>query len=228
MIANIKGKGKQGTCEVCDKVTEVFSMYGGKMDMCAECKASEEEVVLQSKSAEKVIADMRGVDESLTLKQDLFNASTIPIVELKAVIWADESIPQEKKQYVYTTECTRHFEASQKRVFEKRQAVVEEENTQRAWQVAAQTAAGALTAAEREHFKKLNVSYQPATVKSVKPAKSKAPSKNYKGSEYRDAAAKYNVPVDAVRMIALQRNLNAEDAARIFSEITKSKQAVTN
>jgi len=218
MIQNIKGKGKQGTCEVCDTQTEVFDMHNGKMVMCADCRDRENEVIQQSKTADAVIQQMRVVNTTTELKADLFNATAIAIVELKAAIWADESIADNKKQYAYTVACTEHFEHEQKLVFEERAALLARENSQRAWQIAAQTAAGQLSITEKEHFKKLNVSYQP-TVKTIKPAKTKAPStRTYKGSEYRDAATKYNVPVEGVRMIAIQRKLSADDAARIFAE----------
>jgi hypothetical protein len=218
-------RGYQGICEVCDKQSEVFNTQGN-IKMCQGCIEEEKQHLENATLANRVITDMRAVDSVSELKADIFNAETVAITELKAAIWADENIPDTRKQFVYTQECERHFLASQKRVFEKRQAVIDEESIQARWQTAAQTAAGQLSAVEREHFKKLNMSYQPTQVKTPKPGKSKSPAKNYKGSEFRDAAAKYNVDVAAVRMISIQRNVSADEAGRIFAEqIAKSKLA---
>jgi hypothetical protein len=213
---------KIGDCEVCDTPqVEVFEMQGHIM-MCLDCRAAEMLVIEQSTVGEKVIQQMRTVDNTIELKQDVFNASTVAITELKGAIWADDSIESNRKQYVYTKACADHFEKMQKTVFDKRQELTTAENEMRAWQVAAQSAAGALTATEREHFKKININYQPV-VKSVKP-KAVKPSKSYKSNEYKEAAAKYNVDATAIRMIALQRNLSAEDAAKAFVEIMSARK----
>ncbi len=217
-------KGYQGICEVCDKQSEIFNTRGN-IKMCQECIEDEKQHLETAILANRVISDMRAVDTQSELKADIFNAQTIAITELKASIWADENIPDERKQYVYTQECTKHFEILQKRVFDKRQELLTDENAQRAWQVAAQTAAGALTAVEREHFKKLNVSYQPTQVKSIKPGKSKSPSKNYKGNELREACAKYNVPTQIIQLMILQRGITAEVAAKEFAEIQAARKS---
>ena len=217
-------RGYQGVCEVCDKQSEVFNTQGN-IKMCQGCIEEERQHLENVTLANRVITDMRAVDTVSELKADIFNAETIAITELKAAIWADENIPEARKQFVYTQECERHFLASQKRVFEKRQAVIDEESIQARWQTAAQTAAGQLSAVEREHFKKLNMSYQPTQVKTPKPGKSKTPSKSYKGNELREACAKYNVPAPIIQLMVIQRNMTAEAAAKEYSEILASRKS---
>lgn len=217
-------KGYQGTCENCDTQTEVFNTRGN-IKMCQPCIDEEKQFLENAALANRVISDMRAVDTASELKADIFNAQTVAIVELKAAIWADENIPDARKQYVYTQECEKHFLASQKRVFEKRQAVIDEESIQARWQTAAQAAAGQLSMVEREHFKKLNMNYQPTQVKTPKPAKTKAPSKNYKGNELREACAKYNVPTQIIQLMVLQRNITAEVAAKEYAEIQAARKA---
>ena len=224
MIPNTRIKSKMGICEVCDTQAEIFNTQGN-IEMCQSCINAESQFLEDKVLANKVANQMRVVDTTSELKADIFNANTVAITELKAAIWADENIPDNRKQYVYTQELAKHFEILQKQIFDDSAALLAKKNDMRAWQSAAQTAAGALTAVEREHFKKLNMSYEPTQVKTPKPAKTKAPSKNYKGSELRDACAKYNVPAPIIQLMVIQRNMTAEAAAKEYSEILASRKS---
>ena len=228
---NIPTSKKQpiGDCEVCDKTGVEIWNTRGNINMCVDCNAENNLVIEQAIAGNQVIQQMKQVDEKIETKADLFNASTVAIVQIKGAIWADSSIPDNKKQYAYTKVCADHFEKTQKAVFEMRQELLKTENEMRAWQVAAQTAAGQLTIAERENFKKLNVSYSPTPVKNIKPSnKGSKPTRSYAGQkgELNEAAAKYNVAAALIRMTVLQRNVSADEAGRIVAEqLSKAKLA---
>jgi hypothetical protein len=218
-----------GTCEDCEAANVPVWKTRGNILMCADCKAKDDAVAIMHEEAvagNKLLQQLRSVDNQSELKADIFNANTVAIVELKGAIWADVNIPEARKQYVYTQELARHFEHQQKVVFDKRAELTAEESIARRWQTAAQEAAGKLTAVEREHFKKLNMAYQPS-VKTVKPAKSAGTkvTKNYKGNELREACAKYNVPAPIIQLMVIQRGITAEMAAKEFSEIQAARAA---
>jgi hypothetical protein len=228
-----------GDCEAgCESTQVEVWVTRGNILMCASCKAEDDAIATMQEEAiagNKLLQQLRAVDNASELKADIFNANTVAIVELKGAIWADVNIPDARKQYVYTQELARHLDIQQKKVFDKRAELTVEESIARRWQTAAQEAAGKLTAVEREHFKKLNMAYQPTSVKSVKPAKAgkpttKAPSYRKQGGEYKEVAERYGVNPEMIRIMVIHRGMTIEAAGKEAAEImarNKSKQVVS-
>lgn len=210
MVTNLKAIGQ---CEVCDKPDVEVINTMGNIKMCADCKAEDDKVVLQTKAVTKIIEDSIKVDTSIQIKTDLFNAATVAAVELKAAIDNNPSIPADQKDYEFTKLCFQRFEHFSKVAFDKHAEYVAAENEKRAWQVQTQTSAGKLRAEFREKFKNFDINYQPAVVKTPKPKEAKPKAKsNIK--EVKAAASKYGVDASAVQMMVLKRNLDAETAAK--------------
>lgn len=202
-----------GECEVCDKPNmEVFKTKGN-INMCAECKADDDKIVLQSKSVNAIMDDVAKVDTSIQVKQDIFNAATVPAISVKAAIDNDDTIPADQKEYRFTQYCHEQYMKFAAVAFDKHAEYVAAENEKRAWQVQTQTSAGKLRAEYREHFKNLNINYTPATVKTVKPSVRK-PKQKSSVKEIKEASRKYGVDYSAVTMMVLKRNLDADTAAK--------------
>lgn len=207
-----------GDCEVCDRVDiEVWQMHGNIM-MCQDCKTKEETV--QSKIDNIVIHNSRMVDTSIELKQDIFNAKTVALQELRSAFEHDENIPSDKKEYEYAKECLLRLQGLQKAIFEERQSLLDKENEARAIQTAIQTSAGKLREDLRAQFKLQDITYQPV-VKTIKPKKPHAPSVTSKGklNEVKEAAKKYGVDPIGVQAMVVSRHMSADDAAREFARM---------
>jgi hypothetical protein len=221
MIQQTVRKGIQGVCDVCDKSIEVFRTHGNIL-MCQGCIELESETlknVAQEHEMNRLLADSKAIDESMTLKQDIFNGKTIAAVELKAAIMADDSILPKDKEYTYALACKERLLHFQKRVFDKKQEVIEEENTARMWQAQAQSAAAEVRDERREQFKNLRSDYQPKVVKEIKPKTIKVPKKSSKlvTEEARQAAAKYSVDSSIVAMMATAKNISPTLAAEMYA-----------
>jgi hypothetical protein len=172
-----------------------------------------------------MVQEVRAVDAAIVLKTDIYNAQTPAVVELVRSVYADASIPQDKKDYVITETAYNHFKHLQQVIFEERQAFIEmmrvKENEMRMWQTQVQTSAAKLKGEIREKYKDFDKSYQPAPApKSSKSPKPRAAgAADFKKQELFEACKKYSVPMAQVRSIMVQRNIAAEAAARIFAEM---------
>jgi hypothetical protein len=208
-----------GDCEVCDATNIVVIIAHGNILMCESCKTNDDALTTKNKEIKQIVQSSNQVDESIQIKTDLFNAGTVAAIELRGAIDADDTIPADQKDYAYAKLCLIRFQHFQKVVFEQRQELLARENEMRAWQVQTQTAAGKLRSEYRDQFRSVDVSYQPAVVKVVKPASStgKTGKKKFNKQELFDAAKKFNVPADGVRMVMVSRNMTASTAAEFLA-----------
>lgn len=199
-------KSKVADCEVCDKTTiEVWLMHGN-IWMCLSCRDTEQKLVIE---------ESREIDSKIELKTDIFAAKTVAAVELRGAIEADESIPQDQKEYVYAKECLIRFKHMQQVIFEDRLALQEKENEARMWQVNVQNSAGKLRTELRAQFKELDVNYQPTPItKQVKTTKPVKEGKKFNKAELYAAAKKYGFPAQLIQRIVLVKNLSPEDACK--------------
>lgn len=213
---------KRGTCEVCDtENVDLYSMYGNIL-MCANCKAQDEAVTARQANVIDMIESSNKIDASIQLKSDLFNASTIAAVELRAAIEQNEEVPAAQKDYVYAQECLKRFKHLQQVIFDERKALLEKENEMRMWQGNVQTAAGKLREELKAQFKEVDVTYQPTpvTVKKVKAAATSKPSKKaFDKNALAEAAKKYDVPQLGIQSMVVSRNMSYEDAGRELAKI---------
>ena len=204
-----------GDCEVsgCDKTNvEVYTMHGNIL-MCSEHRDEEIELVKKMEETNSILINSRKIDSAVEIKPDLFNAATIPAIELYAAIQQDDSIPADKKQYRYAKESETRMLHFQKVVFEARQKLREDENKMRMWQVTTQAAAGKLSAEQRAEFRALDVTYEPDKPKTIKPTPVKS-KKTFQKEEVKKFASQYGVPEAGVQMIVVSKNMSPEDAAK--------------
>ena len=211
---------KQGECEVCpDKPNVRITLCHNNIWMCDECVAKDSALRQSITDTEKqqklneVLERSRQIDQSINVKTDLFNAATVPAVELKAAIDSDESIPADQKHYRYTEECFNRLVHMKKVVFEERQKLLEDENIMRMWQTQVRTSAATLSAELREKFKAEDLNYTPTTPKTVKSPSSKG-KKTFDKEAVLEASRKYNIPMAAVQLIVNARHVTPEVSAR--------------
>jgi hypothetical protein len=190
------------------------------MMMCAECRDKEAAVVPASST---IAASTIAVIES---KADIFNADTVSIIELSGRVYADASVPDSQKEYEITRICNETWQHFQKVAFEARKAVLEAEKSAKEWQTNMQARISKLTPELRDKFKSVDATYQPV-VKTVKPKAVKANGQSNAGKgtsaaerqALKDACAKYGTDSVGTRMMMVQRNLSANDAAKLLAEM---------
>jgi hypothetical protein len=210
---------KTGDCECCPNLNCRITLMHGNMWMCDECKAKDDALKAelnekaQQKKLDAILDKSRVIDQSINVKTDLFNAATIPAIELKAAIDADESIPADQKHFRYTDEAYTRFLQFKQAVFQQRQQLVEAENTMRMWQTQVRTSAATLKAEQREKYKTEDLNYTPVTPKSPKPAAPKT-GKKFDKEAVLEAARKYDIPMAAVQLICNARHVSPEVSAR--------------
>lgn len=219
----MKDTFKIGECETCPSKDIEISLHYGNMWMCAVCWDKEQafqkvnqSLENQQKRVNEYLEKSRAIDSQIETKTDIFNAATIPAVELKTAILNDENIAPKDRDGKYADECMMRFLNLKRAIFEDREALQKKENEMRMWQVQVRTVAHQLSEKYREEFKQLNISYQPVKPKSVKPAAAKTP-KKFQKEEVNTMAAKYGVPAPAVQMLVVAKNMTPEDAAKLLS-----------
>jgi len=127
----------------------------------------------------ELIKNARKIDEQLHLSSDIFTAKTVPIEELRRTIWADESIPNDKKFFEYVAECKRRIDKLRNVIFDLDKQKIEAYSEQKAWHVAMNDYANKLRAEEREQLRIQDINYdvkmpKPITPKAVKLTQKKA------------------------------------------------------
>jgi hypothetical protein len=199
------------SCEACS--------YIGKCDifmtmlMCPECIAKEKALQTENKNGEdkrinEVIERSRAVDYSISVKEDIFNAQTISINELKLAIENDVNITN--KRYELANQLMDRYKHFSKIIFEKQQEISEESTKQRAVQSYLNQLASTLRTEERERLKLQDINYKPS---ETKPKVSKVTTKKgFDKVELVEWANKANVPLAALQMICVAKNMTPEQA----------------
>jgi hypothetical protein len=172
-------------------------------------------LAVQTRATEttSILEAARQIDNSVEIKTDLFNAATVAAIELKAAIDNDDSIPADQKMYAYAKTCMERMQHMKRVIFEQREELIKNESIARMWLVQTQETAGKLRTEQREHFKNLDVSYQPVKVKQIKPKAASVPKKKMNLAEIKEAAAKYDLPAAAIQSMVVSRNMSPADAA---------------
>lgn len=211
------GQLKKGVCEAAmackSEEIQTLTLQHGNIWMCDDCRAYEHKLSKQIETSNQLIIESRRVDESILIKQDIYNAHTIALSEIKAAIQADDSIPPSDKDLLYTQECEKKYKQQTEVIFGLKAQLAEAENIQKVWKVATQEAASVLRAEQRALFAKIDVNYQPS-VKSIKSTKSgpstpskSGPSKIEIRKQIQSASEKYGVPMSGLAMM-VQTNKN--------------------
>lgn len=226
--ATCEACGNTGTCEISGPMNHPQSML-----LCMDCQAAEKKAVMENQSPEKqderarlhneklnnhTIERAREIDRTIKVSTDFFNAETVATVDVFTAIDADQSITNKlfaKAQFL--KERVQHFH----KVKTEARAILENANSrQSAIQTQLNELANKLRADEREKLKLSDLNYQPITPKQIKERikKINKPTKKYDKASVREAAAKYKVPVDAVQMICVARNMTADEAGQMLSK----------
>lgn len=199
------------TCECCPAIgpVEVFKT----MLMCPECVAKEKVLTQESLAGaetrvQSVIEQGRAIDYSIKVREDIFNAQTVSINELKLAIDADAEITN--KRFELAKQLTDRYQHLSKVIFD-RQAEIDADNTsQRAIQSYLNTLASTLRAEEREKLKLHDLNYKPT---DGKPKVTKVTTKKgFDKVELVNWANKAGVPLAALQMICVAKNFTPQQA----------------
>lgn len=203
------------------------------MWMCPECLAKEKSLTEQSEKeadsrvaasralSNNLINQARQIDDAIQLKEDIFNAHTVAIMDLKKAIDEDTAITN--KPLALAEELHRRFTHLQQVIFDARSVLADAGNQQRAIQTYMNTISNQLRAEERAKLQLQDINYNPAVVKPAKvkkegsSTKARGP-KKFDKDALRNVCAKYNVPIDVVQLMVVSKNMTPEAAAEFVAK----------
>jgi len=219
-----KQNTKIGDCETCARVNLPITLEHHNMWMCQVCVDDEKRAITTKiGEANALLEHARNVDEKVQMKPDMFMAKTVALPELRAAIEHDENIPADRKDSVYAQTCKERYLHFKDVVFKQRQELLEQEQEMRMWQVNMQEAASKLKKEEQDKYREFTINYQPTPAKKSKVSEPSGKTKkasDYKRSELAEASKKYGFDVSAIRVIMLQKNMTAENAAKYLVELS--------
>ncbi len=224
IIAQCEACPKVGPCEICADMLLCASCYAAEMKAVRDYQAPElQEARLQAAKEKRQINDLleksNKIDQSIQLVTDIFNAKTVALIEIMRSIDSDEAI--ENKPYARAEFAVNRIKHLTSVIFEQKKALTEAENEQRAIQVYLNQMANELRQEERAKLKIQDISYQPQAPKSPKTKTSGAKKVGAKPkidmTEINIWANKVGVPGNVIHMVMIQKNMNAEAAARDFA-----------
>lgn len=225
----------RATCECCGNTGTCDIVYGNVL-MCLDCqdkeakaqaelKATAESRVEQSRQdtdARAKVSKAQQIDHSIQIIQDIFNAETVAIVEIRDAIDNDASITEKHFTLAKSLEDRHtHFQSI---IDAARDTLTEAQSKQRAIQQYYNELANKLRVEEREKIKLKDVNYKP--IEKAKVSKPKAPSvkKLDKAELIRTAnsiAKEFpQVPVNLImpnlQTLVISKNMTLEAAANVL------------
>lgn len=216
------------TCEACPNVgpCELYPDISGML-LCRDCIDKEEKILMSPENQQKrvdasiaatmkLIEKSRVVDYSLQVREDIFNAQTISIHELKEAIDNNPSI--ENKHFFLANELNERFQHFRKLIFDKQAEIVEESNKQRAVQSYLNQLSNKLRADEREKLKLQFPDYKPFEKPVGKP-KTITTAKKYDKTELVKYANETGIPLAALQMLCVSKNMTPQQAAEHMKKI---------
>lgn len=209
-----------GICADCKKPNVPIYETLNKL-VCDNCFQSPEnqEMRVQVSRAQQDMA--RSIDQTITVRTDLFNAATASIVALKEAIDNDTSVTN--KPYALATQLKDRFEHFKGIVFDLQNQLVEAGNQQKAIQIYLNTLANQLRQEEREKLRIQDINYKPNPVKTTKPAPVRT-AKKFDKSELKAAAKELGVSEFTLQMLVVSKGITVEAAANILRRsIAESK-----
>ena len=230
MSAITNRKVTMGLCEVCDNPieTEVYLM-GGNILMCSAHRDEEQAVT----NAIFVVNESRRRDSLIEVRQDIWNAATVPFVELQAAIDNNPEIPVNQKAYAFLEEATLRFKKMSEVILDEDKKQVARKNERDSWRTQIQEFAGKQQATIREKYKNFDIQYQPV-VKTVKPHKASSSSSSstvkelcsIKASD--EASAKYGVAAVAIRQMSRNHGGDADKAGQYLAGLLGKLKGTSN
>jgi len=218
----------KGQCEICDVEDVKVTMFHGNMYLCDAC-LKEEKKVMADNEVEKVVnyTDMlnksRELDNKVELKQDIYVAKLVKSVELKAAIYADETLTDAEKQTKYAEVCFERFQHMKSVVFDDRAKLNEDENEMRMWQSETQQAALHLKAEERAKYQAVSPMYKPEKVKKIRVAERSAP-KSVKLTDVDTALQGAGMEANTVNRSAVKSIMLSDKSMTVEAAATSLKQ----
>jgi hypothetical protein len=159
----------------------------------------------------EVLQASRKIDSSIQVRTDIFNASTIAIIELKKAIDEDATITN--KPFALASELKTRYEHFKNVVFELQQKVVDAASEQRAIQTYMNTLANQLRAEEREKLKLSDINYKPSPPKIAKPKTIKTTGSKVDKKELRKVAQELGVSEVTLKMMVVATGKTISEAA---------------
>lgn len=217
----------RATCECCSNsgVMNIFT----DMLMCSSCIEKEMIAINNHQTPDKqesrakeyqinslndFLQRSRDIDDRIQIRQDIFNAQTIAIVELKTAIDADDSITN--KPFALAEELDRRYKHLKQVIFEENEKQIERGNEQKAIQIYLNNLANQLRVEEREKLKLTDISYKP---NDKKPVVKKINLKKFDKTELRLKAKEIGVPESVLQMIVVNKNMTIQQAAEHLTKV---------
>ena len=164
-------------CDSCEKEAKDF--FQGNW-LCRDCYSREK--AEYNKSKEKIVAaetlsKNNIVNTGLKIKEDIFNAETVALVDLeKSIRIANSDLPESEQYYAFANAVKNQIHEYKKLISQKHDEILETTSRIRAGQQHLNNIANKLRAEVREEFKIKDTAYKPEVVK-VKPVKTAGPAK---------------------------------------------------
>lgn len=196
------------------------------MKMCMDCYNKQKahmapEAQNQRLETAREIANInltvaRETDAALTVRTDLFNASTTAILELKKLIDEDETITN--KPYALAEELKNRFNHFKQVIFKAQEEIIDATSNQRAIQSYLNQIANQLRAEEREKLKIADLNYKPNPVKPVSSGPSEKTVRPRKPKFDKDELRKYaretGISEATIQMVCVAKGLTVEAAVK--------------
>lgn len=238
-----RAKNTHGDCECCNNSDTLIKFKA--MMMCQDCYHKEIALTKESESladtrlqAEKergnqviaineVLRKSTEIDNSISIRTDIFNAETVAINDLKKAIDEDASITN--KPYALAKVIHERFNQYKAVIFQKNQEIAEIGNQQKAIQVYLNGMANQLRAEEREVFKISDINYKPNPVKlTIKKEKGPIKTRSSKVLD-KEELAKYakelGISAATIQMIVVSKGITVEAAAKLIKASLAAAQA---
>lgn len=214
-------------CDACPKQdVEVWAMDG--MRLCADCRAKQvaakQEAARIPVAVESLIQQSQRQDASLMVKADIFNASTVAFIELKASVDNDANIPADQKEFEFVKLVAERIKKFNEVIFADEAALNEKKNERHAWHTQMKEFANKLREDQRAKLKQFDINYTPSSPVSVKKthttrATGPKKKKSFTLTELKAAAGKYNLPYAQVQSIVISRNMTPVEAAEHLANL---------
>jgi len=209
-------------CESCPNIGPVRPVFGGIL-MCESCITKETELTLANMTPikqeervtelNKVLEQARLIDNSIQVKEDIFNAETISILDLKKSIDSDPAISN--KPYKLFETLLERFNHFTQVIFDKQHEIVEDGNRQKAIQIYFNEYSNTLRAEEREKFRIADINYKPSVTKPVVKTIKTSPKKIDKIA-LKKYATELGVNEFILQMLVVSKGVSVEKAAELL------------
>jgi hypothetical protein len=207
-------------CSSCHK-EKLCTPFVSNYMMCEECRETQrkyEETLISTENeriaATEAIYNARNLDSRIKISTDIFNAKTVAIHKIKEEI--DANPEYTNKHFELAKFLNERFQILSKVIFEKSKEIVEGESEQRAIQIYYNELGKRLREEERNSLRIKDLQYKPLEpAKILKPKKEKLVVKTYDPALIKEAALKFNVLENIVRIFCIQKNIEPMEAAEL-------------